>query len=325
MPDFQVRRTRNELVISGCGSLDPYLLTRLLRHRPPSVLPFSLVTADGCATFYFDLHGFESLGRYVYAKGKQASGKALLNALLSAVREAESALLWPHPDLLVPGLVFLDSRHSVRIIALPLPVQMKPGALMTLFDALLPTDDFSPEMQAKLSSLLQANDYEQAASLIASPPPADMVRHGISALIRTRLLAWQDKIRVKTAALFRGSRELDITAPLDDVAAMPIGIISEGLPGTKDEELGEKAFILVDEFLLGRDSRKVDFFLDDERCGRIHARILRRRGLFFLEDLGSKNGTVLDGHRLAKYREVILPDQAKLQFGNLVYFFTREI
>ena len=56
----------------------------------------------------------------------------------------------------------------------------------------------------------------------------------------------------------------------------------------------------------------------------IRDRIIRRRDLFFIEDLGSTNGTIVDGLKLPKHREVRLPEQAKIQFGSLVYYFTSE-
>ncbi|MDD4324017.1 MAG: FHA domain-containing protein, partial [Eubacteriales bacterium] len=67
--------------------------------------------------------------------------------------------------------------------------------------------------------------------------------------------------------------------------------LSEGLPGTKEEKLGHRAFILLDEFLIGRDSDIVDFWIDSQNVSRQHARIVRRQGSFFIEDLGSRNST----------------------------------
>ncbi len=97
--------------------------------------------------------------------------------------------------------------------------------------------------------------------------------------------------------------------------------LSEGLPGTKDEKLGHRAYILVDEFLIGRDSNTVDFWIDSQNVSRLHARIIRRQGSFFLEDLGSRNSTLLDGKKVNKHKEYLLPDKCRLTFADKAYYF----
>lgn len=97
--------------------------------------------------------------------------------------------------------------------------------------------------------------------------------------------------------------------------------LSEGLPGSKEEKLGHRAFILVDEFLIGRDSDLVDFWIDSQNVSRQHARISRRQGSFFLEDLGSRNSTLLDGKKVNKHKEYLLPDKCRLTFADKAYYF----
>jgi hypothetical protein len=58
---------------------------------------------------------------------------------------------------------------------------------------------------------------------------------------------------------------------------------------------------------------------------REHACIFRRGGIIVIEDLGSTNGTLLNGERLAPFLPQILEDGDQLQLGNLlidVYFRT---
>lgn len=97
--------------------------------------------------------------------------------------------------------------------------------------------------------------------------------------------------------------------------------LSEGLPGTKEEKLGHRAFILVEEFLIGRDSDTVDFWIDSQNVSRQQARIIRRQGSFFLEDLGSRNSTLLDGKKVNKHKEYLLPDKCRLTFADKAYYF----
>lgn len=87
------------------------------------------------------------------------------------------------------------------------------------------------------------------------------------------------------------------------------------------ETEGIRAFILVAEFLIGRDMKKVDLHIPDNGIGRIHARIIRRAGTFFICDQGSKNGTYLDSRRLDKYVETPLPDDCHIKFAKRDFHF----
>ena len=100
-----------------------------------------------------------------------------------------------------------------------------------------------------------------------------------------------------------------------------MAMLSEGEPGTAAEHEGLRSFILVDEFLIGRDPKKVDLCLPDNSVGRMHARISRRAGSFFVCDLGSGNGTRMDGKRLPKHMESLLPDRCLLQFADRIFHF----
>jgi pSer/pThr/pTyr-binding forkhead associated (FHA) protein len=101
-------------------------------------------------------------------------------------------------------------------------------------------------------------------------------------------------------------------------------MLSEGQPGTPAEHEGIRAFILVDEFIIGRDAQKSDLCLPDQAVGRMHARILRRASSFFIHDLGSGNGTELDGKKLARHEDQLLPDSCLLSFAGREFYFTAD-
>jgi pSer/pThr/pTyr-binding forkhead associated (FHA) protein len=56
----------------------------------------------------------------------------------------------------------------------------------------------------------------------------------------------------------------------------------------------------------------------EKGVSRRHARILKREGLIIAEDLGSINGTFLNGKRLAPYLPEQLHDGDQLQLGKLL-------
>ena len=98
-------------------------------------------------------------------------------------------------------------------------------------------------------------------------------------------------------------------------------MLSEGAPGTIEENQGLRVFILVDEFLVGRDKTICDLTFDEKTIGRTHARITRHSSHYFIEDLGSKNGTFLNGKKLNKFQTYLLPEQCRLKFAEQYLYF----
>lgn len=74
----------------------------------------------------------------------------------------------------------------------------------------------------------------------------------------------------------------------------------------------------ADEVLVGRVA-ECAVFLDDDRISRRHARLFVTNGTWQLEDLASKNGTLVDGVSVSTARA--LPGQAWLSFGGLLVYF----
>ncbi len=56
----------------------------------------------------------------------------------------------------------------------------------------------------------------------------------------------------------------------------------------------------------------------EKGVSRRHARILKREGTVVVEDLGSINGTFINGKRLAPYLPEVLHSQDQLQLGKLL-------
>jgi DNA-binding winged helix-turn-helix (wHTH) protein len=72
------------------------------------------------------------------------------------------------------------------------------------------------------------------------------------------------------------------------------------------------------ETILGR-SREATLFIDDESVSRRHARIVISGESLLVEDLGSKNGTTLDGRRLTTPGR--LNDGATIRLGSVSLLF----
>ena len=65
------------------------------------------------------------------------------------------------------------------------------------------------------------------------------------------------------------------------------------------------------QFVLGR-GHGADFQIDDAQVSRRHARILRRGDDFYVEDLHSRNGTLLNGRRIEGAKKLVFGDRIQL-------------
>jgi pSer/pThr/pTyr-binding forkhead associated (FHA) protein len=76
-----------------------------------------------------------------------------------------------------------------------------------------------------------------------------------------------------------------------------------------------ETYTLNDEVTIGRGGG-CGIVLDDTFVSQVHARVFRRDGDVFVEDLGSRNGTLLNGKRLTAAQRLRRGD--KVQFGRTV-------
>ena len=60
----------------------------------------------------------------------------------------------------------------------------------------------------------------------------------------------------------------------------------------------EESYTLAEQNIIGR-SPKNEIVLNDPYISGIHARIWEAGGVYFMEDLGSKNGSYLNGERIS--------------------------
>ncbi|MDG2497128.1 MAG: FHA domain-containing protein [Aquiluna sp.] len=84
----------------------------------------------------------------------------------------------------------------------------------------------------------------------------------------------------------------DEAIAVDSLPAFSALLISHRGPGA-----GSRFLLDQDVTIAGRHP-DADVFLDDVTVSRKHVKLERRAGKFFLDDLGSMNGTYLDGSRV---------------------------
>ncbi len=78
----------------------------------------------------------------------------------------------------------------------------------------------------------------------------------------------------------------------------------------------DERFDLIGGLSIGR-SKDADVQIDDRYASSIHARLFERGGRFFVEDMNSTNGTLLNGATLKGEAELI--DGDTVQIGDTVF------
>jgi pSer/pThr/pTyr-binding forkhead associated (FHA) protein len=113
----------------------------------------------------------------------------------------------------------------------------------------------------------------------------------------------------------------DVTAEEQDaIAALPSG--SALLVVRRGPNVGARFLLDADLTTVGRHP-EADIFLDDVTVSRRHAEFLRSGASFEVKDLGSLNGTYLDGNRING--TIHLSDGAEVQVGKfrLTFYASR--
>lgn len=106
------------------------------------------------------------------------------------------------------------------------------------------------------------------------------------------------------------------TRPLELHPGSPEGkLIYQGRNDCRD------FWIEKEEFLVGRSIQQADGRIDTDGVSRIHAKITRRKGEYYIEDLNSTNGTYLNEKLLEYHKEWKLKRNDRIRFGIEEYVF----
>lgn len=82
-----------------------------------------------------------------------------------------------------------------------------------------------------------------------------------------------------------------------------------------------ESYELAADVKIGRD-RRCEIKINDPFLSGVHAEILLRDGVYFLKDMGSTNGTLLNGKRVSGAPIELLSGD-KITFGQLAFIFVK--
>ena len=126
---------------------------------------------------------------------------------------------------------------------------------------------------------------------------------------------------------FGGQAGAGETTLLNDEGAGETTILGGGNAGVPSGILmnlktGDRIVINKPEFAIGKERSRVDFCIsDDSSVSRLHLKIRVRAGVCYVVDMGSKNGTYLNGARLTPNEENVIRNGDRLKISQLEFEF----
>ena len=122
-----------------------------------------------------------------------------------------------------------------------------------------------------------------------------------------------------------GASEKDPAYPMEQDRTYLSGQREEAVTGARLIYLGggeERDFVVdKDIFLIGTDASAVDGVLKSRAAGEIQAKITRAENTYYIEDMNSANGTLVNGEILI-YKEVRrLEEGDRITFADISYRF----
>lgn len=83
----------------------------------------------------------------------------------------------------------------------------------------------------------------------------------------------------------------------------------------------ENILLYKEEMHIGKEERRADACIPSDVVSRVHAKIVRRDGSYYITDLNSTNGTFLNGRRIAPEETLALEQGDMIAFATAEYIF----
>lgn len=87
------------------------------------------------------------------------------------------------------------------------------------------------------------------------------------------------------------------------------------------EDLHERIGINKSSFIIGRMKNQVDYVSQNNAVGKVHAEIIYKEGIHYIRDLNSRNGTYINGERIASNVLHVIKNNDRIAFANSEYKF----
>ena len=225
--------------------------------------------------------------------------------ILAAFMAAAAAIVW----------IALRLQDAYILSTPEMAAAAAAGALLIFLCAFI-TDKASSRFSRKAAAQYTSNSMDSPSAEdtdIAYTPPAFSDWAGDA---EGSVYAWAESTFTDPEDGFAGGQTVLLSGDMPAAGSIPASLV----PANKD--LGLPSFVLDErDLLIGQKSSLSDRVIPDPTISRVHAKITVRNGRFLVSDMGSKNGTSVDGKPVIGRDEVPLTDGSRIMFAGCEYIF----
>lgn len=282
----------NYLILEQEEFRDYYQVGMLVRNQIPGLLKCSLSRVDKTAGFYYEITSKQNLRLVLERRHLKAMElEALLEQLLSAAKNCEKYLLDTEQLLLKPDYIYLDpDKWEFSFCFFPFYKMTGENELLGLAEYLLDRLDKQDADAVALGYEFYRMAGEENASM------------------EEILSIWREG---KEKDEEEKEKETPHTAIPGETTFLKK---AAGLTLRSENPAYPSMEITSEQFLIGKKKDAVDGLLKARGISRLHGKISKEDGTYYLTDLNSTNGTFLNGGRLE------VNEKALIHHGDIVGF-----
>lgn len=294
----------NYLILEQEEFQDHYQVGMLVRNKIPGLLECSLCRLDKMAAFYYEITSKQNLRLVLERRHLKALElQKLLEQLLLTARSCEEYLLDTEQLLLNPDYIYLDpDRWEFSFCFFPFYEGTEENELLGLAEYLLDRLDKQDADAVALGYEFYRMAGEENSSLEQA---LSIWKEGKEPAEKIETSKIEEKVEEKP--------EREISQPLVRGETIFLKKTS-GLVLHSENPSYPSIEITGDQFLIGKKKDAVDGLIKARGISRLHGKISKEEGTYYLTDLNSTNGTFLNGGRLE------VNEKARIRQGDIVGF-----
>lgn len=301
---------QNYLVIEQEEFKEQYQVEMLVRNRIPGLLHCRLSLIDRKALFYYEITSRQNLRLVLERKRLSAEElHLLLGGLLAAVQTCSEYLLDTSRIFLNPDYIYLEpDSWQISFCFFPFCEQDIQEELLGLAEYLLDRLD----RQDQRAVALGYEFYRMAGEKYLS--------------LKEMLEKWKgEELHIQEEACKKNIEENAAVVEPEEIKSLTSETMI--LKRRKEEHLILRSenpaypdmSITRESFLIGKKKDAVDGWIKARGISRIHGKISKEEGQYYLTDLNSTNGTFLNGGRLEVNEKARIRAGDRVGFGDIRY------
>lgn len=346
MTEYKRIQGRSYMVCKSEDGCDGYERFMLQNNTISGLLPLQIEDTENGQAFWYDITGRHDLESY--AKLHKMNSTFLCNflsALQQTVQKTGEFLLQDDGISLLPGRIFLDfEEQEIRFCYTIFDKIEFTTALRTFMEYFLQHMEHGSQndvqkcyeiyeycqsehvdLEVLLKTFFDMQNYDENSENEEMPKDTlmkeEITKSPIDKIQKTKKRLFP-KIKRKEETVFVYEPEDAEEEPLHPTVFL--GSETEEILGElRYEGDGAQKNIIIHakEFLIGKEEGEADGLIFTPTVSRIHAKITKEEGVYYIEDMNSTNGTYQNGRQLNYKEKVLLQKNDIIKFAEEAYRF----